>query len=251
MYPGTPVSSVPVLSREQMIEVDRVMVEDLGIGLVQMMENAGRNLARLVFETYLRTGSADQVVVLAGSGGNGGGGLAAARRLKGWDISVSVWTSKPHEEYRGVIAEQLRAVKNLGVPVDAQNLPSQPSGNAVIIDALIGYSLVGPPKGRVANLVHWIRSVDHPVVSLDVPSGIDSTSGHVLDTGVVADVTMTLALPKTGLVASRSRQHVGRIFVADIGVPATLYRDAFGFDVGGLFDAGGIVELIPDTPVQH
>ena len=163
---------------------------------------------------------------------------------------VSVWTSKPHEEYRGVIAQQLQAIRNLGVPVDAQNLPSRPSGRAVIIDALIGYSLVGPPKGRVANLVHWTQSVDHPVVSLDVPSGIDSTSGQVLDPGVVAEVTMTLGLPKTGLVTSHSRRHVGRIFVADIGVPAMLYRDAFGLDVGGLFDAGDIVELIPDNPLE-
>ena len=63
MFPGIAQAGVPGISRDQMVEVDRVMVEDLGIGLVQMMENAGRNLARLVFESYLKTGAADQVVV--------------------------------------------------------------------------------------------------------------------------------------------------------------------------------------------
>lgn len=243
MFPTVPQVSVPTITGEQMVEVDRIMIQDLGIGLVQMMENAGRSLARLVNETYLRPGTADHVIVLAGTGGNGGGGLVAARRLAGWSIPVSVWIAKPSTAYGGVIAHQLRAVENIGVRVDDYDLPPAASDGAVVIDALVGYSLTGQPRGRVADLIVWTHSRSNPIVSLDVPSGIESTSGFVREPAVVADTTLTLALPKTGLVVSRARRNVGAIFVADIGVPASLYRTAFGLEVNDLFTTSDIVRL--------
>jgi NAD(P)H-hydrate epimerase len=226
-----------------MVEVDRVMVEDLGIDLLQMMENAGRNLARFTMETYITAGRAEQVVVLAGSGGNGGGGLVATRRLAGWDVPVSVYPSRPKDRYKGVIAHQLEASTNVGVRIESEGLPPAGRDSIVVLDCLIGYSLAGAPRGRVAELIHWTHSSDAPVVSLDVPSGVDSTTGEVSDPAVIADATLTLALPKSGIVTEEAIGNVGELYVTDIAVPAALYRTSFGLEVGDLFATTDIVRV--------
>ncbi len=106
----------PALSVAQMREVDRLMVEELNIGLVQMMENAGRHLATHARRWLPGGATAGSVVVLAGRGGNGGGGLAAARRLWVWGARVSVLLAAPPEEFDGVPARQLDIVTRLGLP---------------------------------------------------------------------------------------------------------------------------------------
>jgi len=230
-----------------MVEVDRVMVEDLGISLVQMMENAGRNLARFTMDTYIGDRRAERVVVLAGSGGNGGGGLVAARRLAGWGVPVSVVLSKPADLHRGVIAHQLRALVNAGVHVESEGLPpSHGEGSTVVLDCLVGYSLAGSPRGRVADLIRWADESGAPIVSLDVPSGLDSTSGEVHDPAVGANATLTLALPKSGLVAPQAANNVGDLYVGDIGVPSQLYRTSFGLEVADLFSSSDIVRVTAD-----
>jgi NAD(P)H-hydrate epimerase len=242
MFPVVPLTSIPTISKDQMVEVDRVMVDDLGIGLIQMMENAGRNLARLTAAVYLNSHRGERVVILAGSGGNGGGGLVAARRLAGWDVPVSVWLSKPAGQYGGVIAQQLRALKNVGVDIESQGMPLADRGDPIVVlDCLVGYSLGGAPRGRVSDLIRWTVAFDAPVVSLDVPSGVDTATGQVFAPAIIADATLTLALPKSGLVSPQAAANVGEIFVGDIGVPAALYRTSFGLEVGDLFGTSDIV----------
>jgi NAD(P)H-hydrate epimerase len=244
MFPVVPLTSIPTISKDQMVEVDRVMVDELGVSLVQMMENAGRNLARFTMDTYIGKDLADRVIVLAGSGGNGGGGLVAARRLAGWDVPVSVYLSRSAERYQSVIAHQLQALVNTGVSVESAGLPhTRSEGSAVVLDCLVGYSLGGAPRGRVSDLIRWANDSDTPVISLDVPSGIDSTTGEVFDPAVVANATLMLALPKSGLASSQAANNVGDLFVADIGVPAQLYRTSFGLELENLFDTSDIVHL--------
>jgi NAD(P)H-hydrate epimerase len=244
MFPVVPLASIPTITKDQMVEVDRVMVDDLGIGLIQMMENAGRNLARFTMETHINHHGAVRVVVLAGPGGNGGGGLVAARRLAGWDVPVSVALSKPADHFKGVIAHQLRALSNVGVDVEFQGAPSVDRGDSIVVlDCLVGYSLGGAPRGRVSDLIRWAGECDASVVSLDVPSGVDTTTGQVFTPAIVADATLTLALPKSGLVSPQAASNVGEVFVVDIGVPATLYRASFGIEVGDLFSTSDIVHL--------
>ncbi|MFV1981468.1 MAG: NAD(P)H-hydrate epimerase, partial [Rhodothermia bacterium] len=109
---------IPHLSTEQMREVDRAMIEDYGITLIQMMENAGRNLAALARQRFLDGDPVGkQVIVLAGKGGNGGGGLVCVRRLHGWGAEVRVFLGANAEEFRGVPATQLEIVEKLGVPI--------------------------------------------------------------------------------------------------------------------------------------
>ena len=217
---------VPSLTVAQMIEVDRIMVEDLGITLLQMMENAGRNLARLAAERMSDDGS---VVVLAGSGGNGGGVLVAGRRLAGWGARVNIVLGKEVDQLDAVPARQLDSLVRMGVAVYGAADIGRVCTADLVLDGLIGYSLKGAPRGAVADLIRWANEQPAPVLALDVPSGVDAGTGTVSEPAIAATATLTLALPKGGLLAPAAAAHVGQLFLADIGVPAAVY-ERFGID---------------------
>ncbi len=219
---------VPAVTAMQMREVDRAMVEDFHIELVQMMENAGRDLASLAGALYTpRT-----VVVLAGPGGNGGGGLVAARHLRNRGAAVSVVLGAAG--LAPVPAHQLDIIERMGVPV-----LDQPATADLVIDALLGYSLRGDPGPRFAELITWANRHPAPVLALDTPSGLDVTTGRQSTPCVRASATMTLALPKTGLAGSAV---TGRLYLADISVPPLLL-ERMGLAAPGLFRDGPVVEL--------
>lgn len=236
---------VPDITTEQMVEVDRAMIEDYGIELIQMMENAGRNLGHLARERFLDSNPQGKVViVLAGRGGNGGGAMVCARRLSNWGAFVSVYLTKDAGEFHGVPAQQLSILSQMQVPIfepgDAP-LSSESSGADLIVDGLIGYSLSGAPRGTAAELIGWANDQSTPVLSLDTPSGLDTATGRVFDPAIKAAATLTLALPKRGL-RSQSKQ-VGELYLADIGVPPALYDRSLGLKVGPLFAKNDIVRL--------
>lgn len=237
-------SQVPALTAAQMLEVDRMVVDEYGIKLVQMMELAGARLARLAMNRF--PGS-DAVGILAGSGGNGGGALACARHLHNHGIDVRVFLSKPPAKYSGVPAHQLAIIEHLEVPIEvgppAADAPDS-DGLGLLVDGVIGYSLSGTPRGTAAALIAWSRRADVPVLALDVPSGVDATTGTVGEPAVQATATMTLALPKTGLAAGDAAAYAGELYLADIGVPPEVYR-LLGLEMPGRqpFAAAPIVAL--------
>ncbi len=203
---------VPRLTRSQMIEVDRLMIDEAGITLLQMMENAGRALAEFVIQRH-RPATA---TVFVGRGGNGGGGLVASRHLCNRGVDVTVVASSPLHDFKGVPAMQLRALEMTDVHI----VDEPPTHSEVIIDALIGYSLSGAPHGRTLELINFINRADTTVVSLDVPSGVDSDTGECPGSAVRATSTLTLALPKIGLSLTHN---TGSLHLADISVPPSLY----------------------------
>jgi len=223
------VTGVPAITTDRMREVDRVMIEELGIELIQMMENAGRNLALLAVQRY----SPESVTVLAGPGGNGGGGMAAARHLANRGIRVTVTPVKAIEEMTPIPAQQAQILRQMAV-----EFSDDPRRADLILDAMLGYSLVGDPHGRAAELIHKVNEWNDPVLSLDTPSGLDTTTGRVGDPCIRADATMTLALPKTGLM--EARQMVGDLYLADISVPPSVYL-AFGIELQDPFAKGPVV----------
>ncbi len=217
------------IDEASMIEVDRIMIEDLHIELIQMMENAGRHLAAVVLEGA----SPATVAVAAGSGGNGGGGLVAARHLANAGVDVVVVTTRPGHDMGPVPAHQLDILNRMGV-TSTSTLPRAD----VTIDAVIGYSLRGAPRGRSAELIEATADAD-TVVSLDTPSGLDVTSGATPGVVVRADATVTLALPKMGL---RDAPQVGELYLADISVPPSV-GGGFGAEAPP-FDHRGLLRLV-------
>jgi NAD(P)H-hydrate epimerase len=236
---------LPYLTVQQMVKVDRAMVEDFRIDLVRMMENAGRSLAHLARARFLGGDPRGrQVVILAGTGGNGGGALVCAQRLHAWGADTVVFLTRPPGEFTLVPAQQLEILRRMGVP-SAEGLPPSVTPRPdVIVDGMIGYSLKGSPQGTTADLIRWASAQSAPVLALDVPSGVDAATGEPRNPSIRASATLTLALPKEGLRAPCANQHVGELYLADIGVPPSLYGGpGLGLAVGPIFAESDIVRL--------
>ena len=245
MIPATTAAEVPYLTTDQMIEVDRAMMEDYRIDLVRMMENAGMDLAHLARERFLDGDPRRRrVVVLAGTGGNGGGALVAARRLHNFGAEVSVFVTKPDDEFTPVPGQQLGLLRRMGVTIGTADEVGSVEMADIVLDGVIGYSLRGAPRGEAGTLIRWANGQPAPVLSLDAPSGVDTTTGIVFEPAIRATATMTLALPKEGLRASGVESHVGELYLADISVPPDLYRSFLGIAVGPIFAKSDVVRLV-------
>lgn len=228
---------IPAVTTEQMIEIDRLMIEDYKIGLIQMMENAGRNLANLTVQLLGKSPLGRSICVLSGRGNNGGGGMVAARHLlnRGADVHIIRMAG----ELNDVPALQWNILNEMGVRNEPYYVLSQAD---IIIDALIGYGLHGKPQLMVAAWIEKMNKSGKPILALDAPSGLDTNSGNMSKDTVRAKATMTLALPKVGLMEEKARLNVGSLYLADIGVPPSLYR-TLGLEVGFIFSENSILKL--------
>jgi len=211
-------AEVPLVTADQMREVDRIAIEETGPNLLQMMENAGRSLAEMTLECLGANWRQTRIVVLAGSGGNGGGGIVAGRHLANHGASVELCLAAP-DKLGEIPAWQYKVFHSTGgKEVSPRDLDKKPL--PFILDALIGYGLRSAPRGVFADLIAWANSTGAPILSLDVPSGMDSTTGETPGEFVQATWTMTLALPKAGLTSGNA----GQIVLADIGIPEETFR---------------------------
>jgi NAD(P)H-hydrate epimerase len=203
---------IPLLTSAQVREVDRLASERFQLPVSWLMEAAGWQVAR-----HCRA----RTMVVCGRGNNGGDGLAAARHLHRWGRLAGVACLQP-DRLSGLAAEQAAALRAIGVEI-----ASQPdfSGAQIVLDALLGTGLSRPPEGQVAG---WIRGVNGSglrVVSVDVPSGLDADSGRAEGACVNAALTVTLGLPKAGLLSGEGPARAGEVWVADIGVPFEAYAE--------------------------
>jgi NAD(P)H-hydrate epimerase len=246
-------TDIPALTTEQMADVDRIVIETYGIRLIQMMENAGKNLAELARRWLGGQVMEKKILVLCGAGNNGGGGMVAARHLANWGADVQVELAASPEKLKDVPVHQWQVLRAMGVArissSEAENNSLEGNGPSqnldqpdLILDALIGYGLTGNPRGRIAEWIDWMNRSGSPILALDAPSGLDTTSGVPGDPCVRASATLTLALPKTGLLAPEARPYVGELFLADISVPPDLYR-RIGLEVPPLFLSDTILRL--------
>lgn len=232
---------IPAIDTRQMREVDRLMIEVFGISLLQMMENAGRNLAELGMRMLKEKAEGKRkVLVLCGAGNNGGGGLVAARHLhnKGSDVHVQLLTNQ--EKLKDVPALQWNILQNMSVKSEAMG---ELSSYDLIIDAMIGYGLEGDPRPPASGWIEKANLSGCPILSLDAPSGLDTSSGEAGTPSIHADATLTLALPKKGLLAESARSIVGELYLADISVPPELFK-RLGLEVPPLlFSEDSIIRL--------
>jgi len=245
-FPVVRESEIPFLTTAQMVEVDRAMVEDYRILLIQMMENAGRGLAFVARDRFLGGDPRGRrVAVLAGVGGNGGGALVCARRLHGWGAEVEVALMKPDDAYTKIPRHQLDVVRRLGIRVRTARDVGEIERPELIVDGVIGYSLSGDPRDEAARLIDWANADAAPVLALDAPSGLDTSTGTVHTPAIRATATTTLALPKEGLRAEGARLVVGELYLADLSVPPGLYASPrLGIELGPLFAESDVVRIM-------
>jgi NAD(P)H-hydrate epimerase len=235
----------PWLSVDQMREVDRVLTQEFGIALEQLMENAGRNLALVARRLLGGNAAGRRVLVLAGPGGNGGGAMAAARHLVAAGAQVEVRLGQPPERLAPVTRRQHDILRRIGVAVEPG---TGPLGLAeLVLDGLLGYSQTGPPRGAAARLIE--RSAGRRVLALDVPSGLELATGMLHRPHVVAEATLTLAAPKEGLRASGTAAAVGELYLADISVPPSVFA-RLGLAPAPPFGSATIVRLHPGAAID-
>ena len=230
---------IPFISTQQMIDVDRLMIEEYGIQLIQMMENAGRNLAELSRRILGRNVRAKRIAVLYGTGNNGGGGMVAARHLHNWGADVVVNVLSPQKQLKDVPAHQFQILKEMGI---SENETIDLHSVDLIIDALIGYGLTGDPRGMIADWIRRVNEAGRPVLALDTPSGLNTTTGAPGNPCIRATATMTLALPKTGLITPEASAFIGDLYLADISVPPELYA-RLGIELSPIFTHDTIVKI--------
>lgn len=238
-FPIVPAGELAWITVEQMREVDRLMIEEIRISLEQMMENAGRALASVA--TRMLGGAAGRrIVVLAGPGGNGGGGLVAARHLLVAGADVEIVLGAPPERFAETPKRQLEILGALGMPTHRAPPDRGDRDPDLVVDALLGYSQQGAPRGDIARLID--RTAGRRTLSLDVPSGLELSTGTLHEPHVVAEETMTLALPKQRLREAGSAAAVGRLLLANISVPPVVY-ERIGISYDTPFRDGPVVEI--------
>lgn len=207
-------TAVTAVTADEMRAVDDVATDELGLSLLQMMENAGRALAEHVLET-----TDGPVVVATGNGGDGGGD-SSARDTSGitTEASVSCSTAPPPRSRGQQPTSSARSIQSTSPPQSEQT-ENLPPDTQVVVDALIGYGLSNPARGTAKDLIGEINHHDAALVSLDVPSGLDATSGRADGPVVDPDQVLTLALPKTGLTGLGCP-----LSLADISIPRWVYE---------------------------
>ena len=210
-------SGLPALTSAQVKQVDALAGERFGVAVDWLMEAAGWQVAR-----FCR----GRTAVVCGVGNNAGDGLAAARHLHRWGRLGSVACANP-DRLRGAAARELEALRKLGVPISSH---LDLNGAEVVVDALFGTGLSRPPEGVFAQWIGAINSSGARVVAVDLPSGLDADSGVAYAPTVRAQVTVTLGLPKPGLLTGDGPSTAGEVWVADIGVPFEAYA-AIGVEV--------------------
>lgn len=209
---------VPAVTADEMRKLDRIATEETGPTLLQMMENAGRSLASLTMDRLASRFRSARIVVLAGAGGNGGGGICGARHLSnhGADVSLCLAASDRLSDAASLQLKVFRSTTGYEMCAD-QLMDYTPD---FILDALIGYGLKPSHSDTMSNMIAWANKRSAPILSLDVPSGVDATTGEVPEQAIRPAWTITLALPKTGLHQKNS----GQLFLADIGIPESAIR---------------------------
>ena len=238
-----PLDTFPALTSAEMARVDRIMVDELGLDILQVMETAGRAVAHFARSRFLAGDPRDRrVLVLAGTGGNGGDGLVAARYLLGWGARVDVLLGRERAALGQAAAHPAAILANLGLsltsPGGDQTLPPAD----LLIDALLGFGLNGDPTGPTAALIRAANAHPAPILAVDLPSGLDATTGAAYAPCIQATATLTLALPKRGLLLPTAAPAVGELHVADIGVPSAAYA-RLGLTPGPLFAQADVIRL--------
>jgi len=218
-------SALPTLSSSQVKQVDSLCEERFGISTDWLMEAAGWQVARFIGQ---------HAVVVCGTGNNAGDGFAAARHLHRWDRLASVCCVDA-SRIRGAAARELDSLQRLRISIEND---LRLDDAEVIVDAIFGTGLARAPEGKFAEWIDAVNKSGKSVIAVDVPSGLDADSGLAYSPTVDANVTITLGLPKPGLL-----KLAGRVLVADIGVPNEAYA-AIGVDVpADLFAKGDLIPL--------
>ncbi|MCP3961716.1 MAG: NAD(P)H-hydrate dehydratase [bacterium] len=243
-----------ILNADEMKEVDRWAIEELGIPSLVLMENASIGVADTIAESFPAAGS---VVILCGPGNNGGDGLALARHLDARGYRLHTYLVIRGSRPRGDAAVQLEILERAGLPVeeveaddDLGPVLAACADSDLIVDALFGTGLTRPLADHFGELVAGLASMREKLLAVDLPSGLDASRAEAPGSHSLAAVTVTFAAPKWAHVFAPAAEAVGEVVVTDLGIPPFLVDEAPGdlhLLTGGELSAG----LMRRVPASH
>jgi len=211
---------------EDIRRIDEAALRDYSIPGLLLMENAGRSVSDAISKQYPPC----QVLIFSGKGNNGGDGLVVARYLadRGYSVQVALLEhpsrlqADPLLNYSSVIKMNIPCVRVSAA--SEEKLFGLCQESELVVDAIFGIGIRRPVCGVFEKAIRAINRSQKPVVSVDIPSGLDADTGQVHGIAVKATQTVTLALPKRGLFEGEGPRYAGEIEVADIGIPHELLR---------------------------
>jgi hydroxyethylthiazole kinase-like uncharacterized protein yjeF len=212
-----------IVTTQQIKNIDRRAIRAFGIPGMVLMENAAAAVMTAM-EKFFDGLQGVRVGIICGKGNNGGDGLALARRLRISGVPVRVALLSSFGALKGEAKANLSILRKMDLEI-VQNASSRSLADIVgwsdvLVDALLGVGLSSPLKGRYAQAVAMINSSGRPVVAIDMPTGINADTGGVMGAAIKADLTVTMAFLKRGLVLYPGAEYAGTVRVADLGIPA-------------------------------
>jgi hydroxyethylthiazole kinase-like uncharacterized protein yjeF len=208
----------PLYTADEMRALDAWAIEDQGVPSLELMERAGAEVARVV----IALAPPGPVRAVCGKGNNGGDGLVVVRLLRGIGIDAeALLLADPHDLSPDARANHDRLIEARAPwrTIDAGELPSALEGSGAVVDALLGTGFEGAPRAPVDAAIAAINDSHSQVVAVDMPSGVNASTGEVAGACVRADVTVTFHGAKVGLWVHPGKEHAGRVEAVDIGIP--------------------------------
>ena len=223
-----------ILNADQMREAERRTIQDIGLGSLVLMENAGRQVVAAIESLYPDLGDR-QVAIVCGKGNNGGDGFVVARTLHQRGVEVSVFLIGKIAEVKGDARINLEILGRIGqTVVEVADEPAwelhgaEITSHDLIIDAMFGTGLSAPLTGFYETVVADLNEGGVPIVSIDMPSGMSADTCDLIGDAVDATVTVTLGAPKLPLVLPPAESKSGEVVIADIGIPAEVFDQLEG-----------------------
>ena len=218
-----------IVSAKEMRWCDETTIRKFGIPGLMLMENAGRGVAE-VAQRYFGPLKGKDLLIFCGKGNNGGDGFVAARHLLNADANITVVLMTSPRQLTGDAQTNFKSLDQLRRS-QSDSLVFKPYAHSLlnklpkpflIIDALFGTGFSGKVVQPYAGAIEWINGQGIPVLSVDIPSGVDGTTGVVQNIAVQAARTATFGLMKTGLLCNQGQDRTGELSVLDIGIPGAV-----------------------------
>lgn len=239
-----------VVTAAEMRQIDQDTIEDIRIPGIVLMETAGSEIVRAIEHHY---STAKHIGIFVGKGNNGGDGLVIARQLAHAGRDVSIYLVSPADSFTGEARTNLDIARNLGLKIEeiqADFAFLDTLDCDLLIDAIFGTGLCGNVRDPISNIINVINNLSIPILSVDLPSGLDADTGHPLGTCIRADRTVTIGLPKRGLLVHPGAELAGELEIVDIGFPQQVI-DAQNIKANWTTEKDAAKWLPPRSPASH
>lgn len=219
-----------VVTSRQMREIDRKAIEENNLSGLALMENAGLRIFQSLKNIYTDLRS-KKIIIFSGSGNNGGDGFVVARHLYNYGVKMKVFLLTPFNKIKGEAGKNLNIIDKMGVELieleveKLEEIKGTIQNSDLIIDAILGTGLHGRVTGLKAKIIDLINVAGKETVAIDIPSGLDADTGKIEGPCTKASHTITLALPKIGLLLFPGASYTGKVTVVDIGIPGYLLKN--------------------------